>query len=225
MKKENEMINTENMLKVYFIAGTQDCIHIGKNPQENLLFILENALKNGITCFQFREKGKNSLKDKEEIITLAKQCQNLCKKYKVPFFINDDVNLALEIKADGIHIGQDDKNINEVIKQVQGKALIGLSTNTLEQVIKVQNIKEIDYFGVGPIFPTTSKKDAKKEVGLDLLKNIRAKNISKPLVAIGGIDEKSVKKVLESGANGVASISSLTKSKNIEETIDKLKGK
>ncbi len=93
------MFDIKNMLKVYFIARNQNCLHLEKSPQENLLFILELALKTGITCFQFREKGQNSLKDKQEII-------------------------------------------NEVISQVQGKALIGLSINNLEQALKSKNIKE-----------------------------------------------------------------------------------
>ncbi len=213
------------MMQVYFIAGTQDCLHLGSKPDENLLFILEEALKNGITCFQFREKGKNCLEDKAEILKLAKKAQELCKKYDVPFFINDDVKLALKLNATGIHIGQDDKEVSEVIKQIKGKLLLGLSTNTLKQAITANDIEGIDYFGVGPIYETTSKSDAKQSVGLELIKSIRNKNISKPLVAIGGITELNVNDILESGCDGVAIISAITKSKNIEQTIVNLKGK
>ncbi|MDO6829254.1 thiamine phosphate synthase [Poseidonibacter sp. 1_MG-2023] len=219
------MINIKNMLQVYFIAGTQDCLHLGSKPDENLLFILEEALKDGITCFQFREKGKNCLEDKEEIFNLAKKAQELCKKYDVPFFINDDVELALKLNATGLHIGQDDKEVGEVIKQIKGKLLLGLSTNTLNQAIKANDIKGIDYFGVGPIYETTSKSDAKQSVGLDLIKSIRNENISKPLVAIGGIEEVNVNDILKSGCDGVAIISAITKSKNIEQTVVNLKGK
>ena len=219
------MINIRNMLQVYFIAGTQDCLHLGDNPQENLLFILEEALKNGITCFQFREKGENALQNREDIFTLAKKAQELCKKYTIPFFINDDVELALKLNATGIHIGQDDKEVREVIKQIKGKLLLGLSINTLNQAIKANDIQGIDYFGVGPIYETTSKNDAKESVGLDLIKNIRNKNISKPLVAIGGIEEVNVNDILKSGCDGVAIISAITKSKNIEQTVVNLKGK
>ncbi|MBU3015955.1 thiamine phosphate synthase [Poseidonibacter lekithochrous] len=218
-------MNIKNMLQVYFIAGTQDCLHLGSKPDENLLFILEEALKDGITCFQFREKGKNCLEDKEEIFNLAKKAQELCKKYDVPFFINDDVELALKLNATGLHIGQDDKEVGEVIKQIKGKLLLGLSTNTLNQAIKANDIKGIDYFGVGPIYETTSKSDAKQSVGLDLIKSIRNENISKPLVAIGGIEEVNVNDILKSGCDGVAIISAITKSKNIEQTVVNLKGK
>ena len=212
------------MLRVYFIAGTQDCLHLGNNPEENLLFILEEALKNGITCFQFREKGKNCLQNKEDILTLAKKAQELCKKYNIPFFINDDIELALELNATGIHIGQDDKEVSEVIKQIKGKLLLGLSINTLDQAIKAKDIEDIDYFGVGPIYETTSKSDAKKSVGLDLIKSIRNQNISKPLVAIGGINEFNTINILKNNCDGVSVISTIIKSKNIKHTIEKLKG-
>lgn len=217
------MSNIKKMLQVYFIAGTQDCLHLGNNPQENLLFILEEALKNGITCFQFREKGKNSLQDKKEIFNLAKKAQELCKRYDVPFFINDDIELAIKLKACGIHIGQEDKEVKEVIKEIQGKLLLGLSINTLEQAIKAKDIEGIDYFGVGPIYETTSKSDAKQSVGLDLIKSIRSENISKPLVAIGGIDEVNAKEILKNACDGVSVISAITKSKNIKKTIENLK--
>ncbi len=219
------MPNIKNMIQVYFIAGTQDCLHLGNNHRENLLFILEEALKNGITCFQFREKGENCLQNKEEIFNLAKKAQKLCKKYNIPFFINDNVELALKLNATGIHIGQDDKEIREVIKQIKGKLLIGLSVNTLNQAIKVKDIQGIDYFGVGPIYETTSKSDAKQSVGLDLIKNIRSENISKPLVAIGGINELNANEILKSNCNGVAIISAITKSRNMKQTIENLKAK
>lgn len=217
------MFDIKKMLQVYFIAGTQDCLHLGDNPQKNLLFILEEALKNGITCFQFREKGTNSLQNKKDIFDLAKKAQVLCEKYNVPFFINDDLELALKLNATGIHIGQDDKDVKEVIKIIDGKLLLGLSINTLDQAIKAKDIKGIDYFGVGPIYETTSKSDAKKSVGLDLIKDIRSNNISKPLVAIGGIDESRAKDILENNCNGVAVISAITKSKNVNQTIKNLK--
>src|SRR5699024_12603292 len=95
----------QELLKVYFIAGSKD-VH-----NKNLYTDLEEALKSGITMFQYREKGPNSKtgKDKE---TLAKQLFELCKKYNVAFIVNDDVDLALKINADGIDVGQDDKNIS-----------------------------------------------------------------------------------------------------------------
>lgn len=219
------MINIKNMLQVYFIAGTQDCLHLGDNKKANLLYILEEALKNGITCFQFREKGKNCLENKDEIFELAKRAQELCEKYNVPFFINDDIELALKLNATGIHIGQDDRKVEEVIKLIDKKLLLGLSINTLEQAIKANEIEGIDYFGVGPIYETISKSDAKKSVGLDLIKNIREKNISKPLVAIGGIDEFKAKDISKSGCNGVAIISAITKSNDLKKTIENLKTK
>ena len=143
----------------------------------------------------------------------------------MPFFINDDIELALKLNATGIHIGQDDKKVEEVIKIIEGKLLLGLSINTINQAIKAKDIKGIDYFGVGPIYETTSKSDAKQIVGLDLIKDIRKKNIIKPLVAIGGIDELRAKDILKNDCNGVAVISAITKSKDIKKTIENLKTK
>ncbi len=223
IQKVKKMFDIKNMLQVYFIAGTQDCLHLGDNPQNNLLSLLDEALKEGISCFQFREKGENSLQNKEDIFDLAKKAQELCKKYNVPFFINDDLELALKLNATGLHIGQDDKDVKEVIKIIDGKLLLGLSINTLDQAIKANDIKGIDYFGVGPIYDTTSKSDAKKTVGLDLIKSIRAKSISKPLVAIGGIDESRAKDILKNNCDGVAVISAITRSKDIKQTIENLK--
>ena len=217
------MFNVKEMLSVYFIAGTQDCLHLENSAQENLLYILEEALKNGITCFQFREKGKNCLQNEKDIVELAKKAQALCKKYNVPFFINDNIELALKLKADGIHIGQDDKDVCEVVKQIQGKLFLGLSINNLEQALQSKNIEGIDYFGVGPIYKTNSKSDAKPSVGLDLIKDIRKQNIKKPLVAIGGIQEAHAKNILDCGCNGLAIISAITKSKDMKKTIDNLK--
>ncbi|TCP95793.1 thiamine-phosphate diphosphorylase [Cricetibacter osteomyelitidis] len=212
----------ENYLRLYFIAGSQDCRHLNGNPADKLLQILQQALQAGITCFQFREKGKNALQNSEQILQLAKQCQMLCKQYNVPFFINDDIDLALKIQADGIHVGQDDRPIQDVIRLCQGRLQIGLSVNNLEQAIENAQIDGIDYFGVGPIFDTQSKADAKPTVGLNLLKSIRTSGIDKPLVAIGGITVETVSEILQAGADGVAVISAITQAEHIESAVKNL---
>ena len=100
------MKNIQEILPLYFVAGTQDCRHLGDNPAENLLFVLKQALEGGITCFQFRDKGKFSLENSPtEQRALAIKCRDLCRRYNVPFIVDDNVDLALEIEADGIHVG------------------------------------------------------------------------------------------------------------------------
>ncbi|PIO82359.1 thiamine-phosphate diphosphorylase [Loigolactobacillus backii] len=193
-------------LAVYFVAGSQD-IPAG----ETLLGVLEAALSAGITTFQYREKGSNSLTSATAKLALAQQARDLCANYKVPFIVDDDVDLALAVKADGIHVGQKDETIQQVIQRVRGKLIVGLSCNTLEQVKRAQSIVGIDYLGIGPIFSTTSKADAEPEIGIVGLK--RALSFNKlPSVAIGGIDSNTMAATAATGVDGLAVISLITHS-------------
>ncbi|WRA42979.1 thiamine phosphate synthase [Helicobacter pylori] len=212
-----------NCLKLMFVAGSQDFYHIkgGKNDRINaLLDTLELALQSQITAFQFRQKGDLALQDHVEIKRLALECQKLCKKYGAPFIINDEVRLALELKADGVHVGQEDMAIEEVITLCQKRLFIGLSVNTLEQALKARHLDGVAYLGVGPIFPTSSKKDAKQVVGVELLKKIHDSGVKKPLIAIGGITTDNASKLREYG--GIAVISAITKAKDKALAVGKL---
>ncbi len=197
-----------------FVAGSQDFYHIkgGKNDRINaLLETLELALKSKITAFQFRQKGDLALQDPTQIKQLALECQKLCKKYGAPFIINDEVRLALELKADGVHVGQEDMAIEEVITLCKKRLFIGLSVNTLEQALKARHLDSVAYLGVGPIFPTPSKKD-KQVVGVELLKKIRDSGVKKPLIAIGGITMYNASKLREYG--GIAVISAIAQARD-----------
>lgn len=205
-----------------FVAGSQDFYHIkgGKNDRINaLLDTLELALQSKITAFQFRQKGDLALQDPVEIKRLALECQKLCKKYGTPFIINDEVRLALELKADGVHVGQEDMAIEEVVTLCQKRLFIGLSVNTLEQALKAHHLDHIAYLGVGPIFFTPSKKD-KQVVGVELLKKIRDSGVKKPLIAIGGITMHNASKLREYG--GIAVISAITQAKDKALAVGKL---
>ncbi len=201
-----------NCLKLMFVAGSQDFYHIKGDRTNALLDTLELALQSKITAFQFRQKGDLALQDPVEIKRLALECQKLCKKYGAPFIINDEVRLALELKADGVHVGQEDMAIEEVIALCQKRLFIGLSVNTLEQALKACHLDGVAYLGVGPIFPTPSKKDAKEVVGVELLKKIRDSGVKKPLIAIGGITTDNASKLWEYG--GIAVISAITQAKD-----------
>ncbi|WQT12549.1 thiamine phosphate synthase [Helicobacter pylori] len=201
-------------LKLMFVAGSQDFYHIkgGKNDRINaLLDTLELALQSKITAFQFRQKGDLALQDPVEIKRLALECQKLCQKYGAPFIVNDEVKLALELKADGVHVGQEDMAIEEVVTLCQKRLFIGLSVNTLEQALKTRHLDGVAYLGVGPIFPTQSKKD-KQVVGVELLKKIKDSGIKKPLVAIGGITTDNASKLQK--FSGIAVISAITQAKD-----------
>ncbi|GAA9387778.1 thiamine phosphate synthase [Helicobacter pylori] len=203
-----------NCLKLMFVAGSQDFYHIkgGKNDRINaLLDTLESALQSQITAFQFRQKGDLALQDPIEIKQLALECQKLCQKYGTPFIVNDEVQLALELKADGVHVGQEDMAIEEVMALCKKRLFIGLSVNTLEQALKVRHLDGVAYLGVGPIFPTPSKKD-KQVVGVELLKKIQDSGVKKPLVAIGGITTHNASKLQK--FSGIAVISAITQAKD-----------
>ncbi len=206
-----------------FVAGSQDFYHIkgGKNDRINaLLETLELALESQITAFQLRQKGDLALQDPVEIKQLALKCQKLCQKYGTPFIVNDEVQLALELKADGVHVGQEDMAIEEVITLCKKRQFIGLSVNTLEQALKACHLDAVAYLGVGPIFPTPSKKDAKEVVGVELLKKIKDSGIKKPLIAIGGITMHNASKLREYG--GIAVISAITQARDKALAIETL---
>ncbi len=206
-----------------FVAGSQDFYHIkgGKNDRINaLLDALELALQSKITAFQFRQKGDLALQDPIEIKQLALECQKRCQKYGAPFIVNDEVQLALELKADGVHVGQEDMAIEEVMTLCKKRQFIGLSVNTLEQALKAHHLDGVAYFGVGPIFPTQSKKDIKQIVGVELLKKIKDSGVKKPLIAIGGITTHNASKLHEYG--GIAVISAITQAKDKALVVEKL---
>ena len=197
-------------LKVYFIAGSQDI------ADGNLISVVEEALKAGITMFQFREKGETSKKG-EEKEALAQSLFELCKQYQVPFIVNDDVDLAIKLNADGIHVGQDDRNVADFKDKFKDK-IIGLSVANKSEYDQ-SDISDVDYIGTGPIHSTNSKADAGEEGGYQMIENMRKINQDIPIVAIGGITEVDVQPLIKVGANGVSVISAIAKSQNIEQTV------
>ena len=203
------MFNKE-LLKLYFICGTTTCL--GKD----LYTVVEDALKGGITLFQFREKGEGALEGKDKV-ELAIKLQNLCKKYNVPFIVNDDIELALEIDADGVHVGQDDLGVDEIRKLMPDK-IIGLSIGN-EEELKQSKVEYVDYVGVGPVFDTQSKEDAGGAIGYEGLELMRRFLPEMPLVAIGGIQTQHIKDVMKTNVDGVSIISAISYSDNIEKTV------
>lgn len=203
------MFNKE-LLKLYFICGTTTCLG------RDLYTVVEDALKGGITLFQFREKGKGALEGKEKL-ELAIKLKNLCKKYNVPFIVNDDIELALEIDADGVHVGQDDLGVDEIRKLMPNK-IIGLSIGN-EEELKQSKVEYVDYVGVGPVYVTQSKDDAGGAIGYEGLELMRKLLPQMPLVAIGGIQTQHIKDVMKTNIDGVSIISAISYSDNIEKTV------
>ena len=203
------MFNKE-LLKLYFICGTTTCL--GKD----LYTVVEDALKGGITLFQLREKGEGALEGKDKV-ELAIKLQELCKKYNVPFIVNDDIELALEIDADGVHVGQDDLGVDEIRKLMPNK-IIGLSIGN-EEELKQSKVEYVDYVGVGPVYITQSKDDAGGAIGYKGLELMRKLLPQMPLVAIGGIQTQHIKDVMRTNVDGVSIISAISYSDNIEKTV------
>ncbi|MBS6009667.1 MAG: thiamine phosphate synthase [Haemophilus parahaemolyticus] len=211
------MKNIQEILPLYFVAGTQDCRHLGENLSENLLFVLKQTLEGGITCFQFRDKGKFSLEHTPSAQkALAITCRDLCREYGVPFIVDDNVDLALEIEADGIHVGQSDMPVQEIRAKTDKPLIIGWSVNRLDEAKIGENLAEIDYFGIGPIFPTQSKENPKPTLGMVFIQTLRNAGITKPLVAIGGVKLAHVKTLREFGADGVAVITAISHAENVQ---------
>ncbi|MBI5973837.1 thiamine phosphate synthase [Staphylococcus caledonicus] len=203
-----------NDLNVYFICGTQDI------PQgSDIKDILKQALEAGITLFQFREKGPDSLKGKAKE-TLARELMTLCHEYHIPFLVNDDVELALAIDADGIHVGQDDEEVTSFRDDFKDK-IIGLSVGN-EEEYQDSDLTDVDYIGVGPMYATPSKADASAPVGPEMISTLKNLNPSLPMVAIGGINEDNIEAIAQAGADGVSVISAIARSHNIDKTVTKL---
>lgn len=184
--------------------------------QHEPLAILEDALQAGITMFQFREKGPNALSG-HAYEKFARDCQQLCQEYHVPFIVNDDVELAIKLNADGIHIGQDDLHIS-IVREKIGDMLLGISVHS-DAELKVALQYGADYVGIGPIFATRSKHDANAPSGTAFLQQVSSQHPELPIVAIGGIDNNNAHTVFEAGADGVAVISAICESNDIHDTV------
>ena len=218
------MKNIQEILPLYFVAGTQDCRHLGDNSADNLLSVLRQALEGGITCFQFRDKGKFSLDNSpDEQRSLAIKCRDLCRQYNVPFIVDDNVDLALEIEADGVHVGQSDTPVKTIRARSNKPLIIGWSVNRLDEAKIGEELSEIDYFGIGPIFSTQSKENPKPTLGMAFIQTLRNGGITKPLVAIGGIKLEHVKTLRKYGADGVAVITAITQANDIKVATQALK--
>ena len=169
---------------------------------------VKEALENGVTCVQLREKELNE----SDFLKEVKQISTLCKEYKVPFIVNDNVNIAIACKADGIHIGQEDMELTNVRKLVGEDMIIGVSAHTVEEAIKAQE-GGADYIGIGAVFATSTKTDV-DVLSFDTLKSI-CEAVDIPTVAIGGIQKDNICKLKKSGIDGVAVVSAIFAAKDI----------
>lgn len=170
---------------------------------------VEEALKGGATCIQLREKEMNY----DDFYNEAVIIKALCKKYSVPFFINDNVEVAIRCGADGIHVGQQDMAAYNVRAKIGDNMMLGVSAQTVEQAVEAEK-NGADCLGVGAVFSTSTKLDA-DFVSRDTLKAI-CSAVSIPVVAIGGISKSNIMELAHTGIDGVALVSAIFASTDIE---------
>lgn len=177
---------------------------------------IEQSLKAGVTFLQLREKTL----DKKNFLNEAKEIKKMCTNYNVPFIINDNIEIAQEINADGIHIGQNDISLIEAKKLIGNDKIIGVTVHSIEEALDAEK-NGASYLGVGAIFKTNSKEDA-KVINIDELKKISS-SVNIPIVAIGGIKKNNLSILNNTGIAGIAVISAIYSHKDIYSATRELK--
>ncbi len=187
---------------LYLVIDRGSCL--GKD----IFSVLYKAIEGGVDIVQLREKEIGS----REYVELGKRVKGFLDRFHVPLIINDRVDVALAVGASGVHVGQEDIHPNDIKRFAPSDLIIGLSVNTIEHA-KEANKLDIDYVGIGPVFHTSTKKDAKPTLNIDGLKRIVGL-INKPAVAIGGIGIQNCVQVIETGVKGIAVVSAICGAKN-----------
>lgn len=169
---------------------------------QTLLSVCEEILNNGATFLQIREKDLDAASFQQE----AEQLKQLCLRYKIPFVVNDSVEIAMAIDADGVHVGQSDIKGRDIRSIIGEGKILGISAGTVEEAVAAEKAGA-DYIGVGAVFGTSTKKDA-RNLTVETLKEITSA-VSIPVVAIGGINSKNLMQLSGSGVDGVAVVSAI----------------
>ena len=175
--------------------------------ERNLEDCIEMAIQGGVTLVQLREKSVSTLK----FLQLAIRVKEITSRYHIPLIINDRLDIALAVDADGLHVGQDDLPMLKARELFPNK-IIGVSASTLAEARLAQQ-QGADYLGVGAVFSTTTKTDA-PEVSLEQLELIK-KSVTIPVVAIGGINGSNLQQVMATGIDGVSVVSAILAQENI----------
>ena len=192
--------------KTMLLYAVTDRMWTGK---QTLYEQVEDALRGGVTCVQLREKEL----DEDAFLKEAIEIKELCHKYRVPFFVNDNVKIAIQCGADGIHVGQEDMAAGAVRALVGDRMMIGVSVHTVEEAIEaVKN--GADCLGVGAMFSTSTKLDA-DVLPMQTLSDI-CHAVDIPVVAIGGLNKNNIAKLAGTGVDGVALVSAIFAAEDIE---------
>lgn len=184
--------------------------------EHTLLWQVEQALKGGVTCVQLREKQA----DPRQLLEEAEQMAQLCRRYGVPFLINDDLELALACGADGVHVGQQDLSPREVRRRAGDRLIVGVSAHSVAEARQAA-ADGADYLGVGAMFATSTKSDARPLPHQTLREICQA--VELPVVAIGGIQTDNLMQLAGCGADGVALVSAIFGAEDIQAQCRRLR--
>jgi thiamine-phosphate pyrophosphorylase len=198
-------------LSLYLVTDRQ--LSLGRDME----WIVEEAVKGGVTMVQLREKDCST----RQFIELAIRLKQRLAPYKVPLIINDRLDVALAADADGLHIGQSDMPYETARRLLGRNKIIGLSVENMEQVHEANNL-DVDYIGISPVFSTSTKTDTAKPFEIDGIRQIM--NVTKhPAVGIGGINRDNAAAIMQAGANGIAVVSAICSANNPREAAIELK--
>ena len=195
MKADSARIGVDYSL--YLV--TDRTLSRGRSSEE----IVGAAVRGGVTCVQLREKHCST----RDFIREARGLQPLLHHHKIPLIINDRLDVALAIGADGVHLGQSDMHIGDARRLVGEKMIIGISAENLNDAIVAEQ-EGADYIGISPVFSTDTKVDTAAPLGLEGISWIR-RAVNLPLVGIGGINAGNVREIICAGADGVAVVSAI----------------
>ena len=182
----------------------------------NLKEVVKESLDGGVTFLQLRDKNS----DDETFLQEAAELQELCRDYKVPLIINDNVEIALKMNADGVHVGQSDIKGRDIRAMIGPDKILGISVGTVEEAQAAEKAGA-DYIGVGAVFGTSTKKNA-RNLSLEKLQEISS-SVSIPVVAIGGINASNLMELAGSGVDGVAVVSAIFAAKDPGQATRELK--
>ena len=193
---------------LYFITDS-------KLTKKTVIEDVKAAIKGGVKIVQYREKETST----RQMIKEAEEIKKICSKNNVIFIVNDRIDVALAVNADGLHISEEDMSYKYARELLKNK-IIGLSAHSVVQALNNQKLGA-DYTSIGPIYHTTTKIPARKPIGLEPVKQLKNK-LKIPFVAIGGINNANINDVLKAGAKNIAMISGIVAKKDVKGTVKKI---
>jgi thiamine-phosphate pyrophosphorylase len=201
----------KDYLKLYLVTDRE--LSLGRSLEE----VVSEAVKGGVTVVQLREKDAST----GEFIELARRLMKLLKPLRIPLIINDRVDVALAVDADGVHIGQSDMSYEDARRLLGPDKIIGLSVENFKDV-EAANALDVDYIGISPVYGTPTKTDTAEPFGLEGLRKAVQMSVH-PTVAIGGMNASTIAEVMAAGTDGVAVVSAICSAENIRKATSDLR--